>query len=102
MPTLSFYEYCELIGVDRPDIPIDLKVTSLLNKPQIERNQIMLQLSKVQNHFMRYLQVGGFPELALAEKICLEFRLLHFCICWVMLKSMVIYEKYKEDFKKTK
>ncbi len=67
VPTMSFYEYCELLGVDKPDIPEDLKVTSLLYKTQIERNQIMLQLSKVQNHFMRYLQVGGFPELALAE-----------------------------------
>lgn len=67
VPTLSFYEYCELLGVDHPDIPGNLKVTSLLNKTQIELNQIMLQLSKVQNHFMRYLQVGGFPELALAD-----------------------------------
>ena len=67
VPTLSFYEYCELLGVDKPNIPEDLKVTSLFYKTQIERNQIMLQLSKVQNHFMRYLQVGGFPELALAE-----------------------------------
>lgn len=67
VPTLSFYEYCELIDVDRPNIPEDLKVTSMLNKTQIERTQIMMQLSKVQNHFMRYLQVGGFPELALAD-----------------------------------
>lgn len=67
VPTMSFYEYCELLGVDRPDIPSDLKVTSLLHKTQMERTQIMLQLSKVQNHFMRYLQVGGFPELALAD-----------------------------------
>lgn len=67
VPTMSFYEYCELLGVDKPDIPEDLKVTTLLYKSQIERTQIMLQLSKVQNHFMRYLQVGGFPELALAE-----------------------------------
>ena len=67
VPTLSFYEYCELLNVERPDIPADMKVTSLLHKTQIERNQIMLQLSKVQNHFMRYLQVGGFPELALAD-----------------------------------
>jgi predicted AAA+ superfamily ATPase len=34
---------------------------------QQERTWIMLQLSKVQNHFIRYLQVGGFPELALAD-----------------------------------
>ena len=67
VPTMSFYEYCELLDIDHPDIPEDMKVTSLLHKTQFERNQIMLQLSKVQNHFMRYLQVGGFPELALAD-----------------------------------
>ena len=67
VPTLSFYEYCELLELDRPDIPEDLKATDLLHKTQIERTQIMMQLSKVQNHFMRYLQVGGFPELALAD-----------------------------------
>lgn len=67
VPTMSFYEYCELLEIDPPDIPEDLKITSLLSKSQIERTQIMLQLSKVQHHFMRYLQVGGFPELALAD-----------------------------------
>lgn len=67
VPTLSFYEYCELLQLDRPDIPESLKPTDLLRKTQIERTQIMMQLSKVQNHFMRYLQVGGFPELALAD-----------------------------------
>ena len=67
VPTLSFYEYCELLEIDKPDIPSDLKVTTLLHKTQIERNQIMIQLSKVQNHFIRYLQLGGFPELALAD-----------------------------------
>lgn len=67
VPTMSFYEYCELLGLERPDIPEDMKITTLLHKSQIERTQIMLQLSKVQNHFMRYLQVGGFPELALAD-----------------------------------
>ena len=67
VPTMSFYEYCELLNLDRPNIASDLKVTTLLHKSQIERTQIMMQLSKVQNHFMRYLQVGGFPELALAD-----------------------------------
>ena len=67
VPTLSFFEYCELLGIEKPDIPTDLKITSLLGKTQVERTQIMLQLSKVQNHFIRYLRVGGFPELALAE-----------------------------------
>ena len=67
VPTLSFYEYCELLDLDRPDIPKKLKPSYLLNMTQVERTQIMLQLSKIQNHFMRYLQVGGFPELALAD-----------------------------------
>lgn len=65
--TMSFYEYCELLDIDRPQLPKDLKVTTLLRMTQQERTQIMLQLSKVQNHFNRYLQVGGFPELALAD-----------------------------------
>lgn len=67
VPTLSFYEYCELLDIDRPDLPDDLKITPLVYKTQQERTRIMLQLSKVQNHFNRYLQVGGFPELALAD-----------------------------------
>jgi len=67
VPTLSFYEYCELLDIDRPELPEKLKISSLAYKTQQERTQIMLQLSKVQNHFHRYLQVGGFPELALAD-----------------------------------
>lgn len=67
VPTMSFYEYCELIGVEKPQLPEDLKITPLLHKTQQERTSVMLQLSKVQNHFIRYLQVGGFPELALAD-----------------------------------
>ena len=67
VPTMSFYEYCELLGIDRPQLPERLKITTLLRMTQQERTQIMLQLSKVQNHFNRYLQVGGFPELALAD-----------------------------------
>ena len=67
VPTMSFYEYCELLDLDRPVLPKNLKITPLLHMSQQERTQIMLQLSKVQNHFTRYLQVGGFPELALAD-----------------------------------
>ncbi len=67
VPTMSFFEYCELLNLDRPSLPKDLKVTSLLRMNQQERTRIMMQLTKVQNHFTRYLQVGGFPELALAD-----------------------------------
>lgn len=67
VPTLSFYEYCALIGL--PDLELDskLKPSNLLNLTQQQRGHIMSKLSAVQNHFVRYLQVGGFPELALAS-----------------------------------
>ncbi len=67
VPTLSFYEYCALIGL--PDLQLDttLKPSRLLRMTQQERGQIMNKLSAVQNYFSRYLQVGGFPELALAN-----------------------------------
>ena len=67
VPTMSFYEYCELLDIDRPQIPEKLKITPMLRITQQQRTQIMIQLSKVQNHFTRYLQIGGFPELALAD-----------------------------------
>ena len=67
VPTMSFYEYCEILDLDRPEFPRSLKPTHMLRMSQQERTAIMLQLSKVQNHFVRYLQVGGFPELALAD-----------------------------------
>jgi len=67
VPTLSFYEYCSLIGVG--DIYFDdtLRPTAFLSLTQQQRTQVMVKLSAVQNHFNRYLQVGGFPELALSE-----------------------------------
>ena len=67
VPTLSFYEYCSLIGVKVPDLGPDIRPTAFLRMSQQERTAVMLKLSVVQNHFNRYLQIGGFPELALAS-----------------------------------
>lgn len=76
VPTMSFYEYCDLLNLERPVLPPDLKVSDLLTMSQTERMSIMLQLSKVQNHFNRYLQVGGFPELALADNDILAQQIM--------------------------
>ncbi len=76
VPTMSFYEYCELMNIDRPALASSVNITSLLHKSQQERTQIMLQLSKVNNHFIRYLQVGGFPELALADNDLMAQQIL--------------------------
>lgn len=67
VPTMSFYEYCELIGVPMPNFNKSLKISSFLYLERIEQTEIMLKLSEVQKHFSRYLQIGGFPELALAN-----------------------------------
>ncbi|WP_317855167.1 ATP-binding protein [Chakrabartyella piscis] len=67
VPTLSFYEYCALIGLPDLELSPTLKPSQLLKLTQQERGQIMNKLTAVQNHFIRYLQVGGFPELALAK-----------------------------------
>lgn len=67
VPTLSFYEYCALIGVDTPEIGPQIRPTAFAHLDQKERAQIMMKLAPLQNHFNRYLTVGGFPELALAK-----------------------------------
>lgn len=67
VPTMSFYEYCELVGVETPDLKKNLKISSFLNLSRMEQTKIMLKLSEIQKHFSRYLQIGGFPELALAN-----------------------------------
>lgn len=67
VPTLSFYEYCALTGVEIPELGSDVRPTAFAHMTQQERTAVMLKLGAVQNHFTRYLQVGGFPELALAS-----------------------------------
>ncbi len=66
VPTLSFYEYCALMKVEEPNLPKNLRPTSFLTMTRQEQTAQMMKLSSVQNYFTRFLQVGGFPELALA------------------------------------
>ena len=67
VPTMSFYEYCEMLGVEQPDLPPNLKPTELIKYEKRELTLLMTRLSGLQKHFNRYLTVGGFPELALAK-----------------------------------
>lgn len=76
VPTLSFFEYCELLNIPQPILPKKLRITQLTTMTQQERTGIMLSLSDVQNHFMRYLQVGGFPELALSDNDILAEQIM--------------------------
>jgi predicted AAA+ superfamily ATPase len=67
VPTLSFYEYCALIGIEDLDLDTSVRPTAFASMTRQQRTEVMIKLSTVQNHFIRYLQVGGFPELALAH-----------------------------------
>ena len=67
VPTLSFYEYCEMLDVERPDLSADIRPTALVRYGTRDMNILMTKLSDLQKHFNRYLTVGGFPELALAK-----------------------------------
>ena len=76
VPTLSFYEYCQLLKIEVPDLPKDIKPTQIYLKSQQEQTDIFNKLSSLQIHFLRYLQVGGFPELALSHDDIYAQRIL--------------------------
>ena len=76
IPTMSFYEYCELLEVERPVLKNTDILASWLEMSQQERTGLMLQLSGIQKHFNRYLLVGGFPELALADNDIMAQQIL--------------------------
>lgn len=67
IPTLSFHEYCSLIGIGDLTLNESLNLAAFAEMTHQQRTNIMIKLSVVQNHFNRYLQVGGFPELALSK-----------------------------------
>lgn len=76
VPTLSFFEYCALIGINVPELVPEVRPTAFLHMTQHERTGVMLKLAPVQNHFTRYLQVGVFPELALASNDLLAQQIM--------------------------
>jgi predicted AAA+ superfamily ATPase len=76
IPTLSFYEYCSLLGIEQPNLRQDLKPSQLHSLTAQEQTGIFQRLSPLQRHFNRYLTVGGFPELALSRDDLFAQRLM--------------------------
>jgi predicted AAA+ superfamily ATPase len=76
VPTLSFFEYCKLLEIEEIDLPKNIKPTQLYLLSVREQNDIMNKMSFLQPHFIRYLQVGGFPELALSKDDLYAQRIL--------------------------
>lgn len=74
IPTLSFYEFCEIKGITKNIEAIDVfKIHELTMQ---EQTRIILGLKDLQVHLMRYLQMGGFPELVKTENLPYAQKLL--------------------------
>ena len=76
VPTLSFFEYCKLLEIKEINLRKNIKPTQLYLLSIQEQNDIMNKMSFLQPHFIRYLQVGGFPELALSKDDLYAQRIL--------------------------
>ena len=77
IPTLSFYEYCDLLQISsRPELPAGIRPTQLYKMSKGDLSELMGKLSPLQQHFNRYLTVGGFPELALSSDDAFSQRML--------------------------
>ncbi|MCD8293895.1 MAG: ATP-binding protein [Clostridia bacterium] len=63
VPTLSFYEYCEMLGIEKSSAVNGLDVFGFHKLSLQDQTHVILGLSDLSIHMMRYLQVGGFPEL---------------------------------------
>ncbi|MCL2371074.1 MAG: ATP-binding protein, partial [Firmicutes bacterium] len=68
VPTLSFYEFLELTETDIPIIDLkDVDPLKLHELPLSKQTDIIMKLDKLQASFFKYIQVGGFPEIALSK-----------------------------------
>lgn len=76
IPTMSFYEYCRLLGLEEPKLPENLKLTALVKMNKAELSDLMSCFMPLQNHFNRYLTIGGFPELVLSDDDAYAQRML--------------------------
>lgn len=67
IPTLSFYEYCQLLQLDEPLLPKNIRLSQLSKMNPVELGDLMDRFAPLTNHFNRYLMIGGFPELVLSN-----------------------------------
>ena len=76
IPTMSFYEYCRLLELEEPQFPENLKLSKLVDEDHARLGDLMDKFRPLQNHFNRYLMIGGFPELVLSDDDLYAQRML--------------------------
>ncbi len=66
IPTMSFYEYCKILGLEDP-LPSDpIQPCDLTGMDDSQLGDLVSRFLPLRNHFNRYLTIGGFPELVLS------------------------------------
>ncbi|RCX15641.1 hypothetical protein DFP94_11489 [Fontibacillus phaseoli] len=76
IPTLSFYEYLELRGIEVPILEEKIKPTALSELSRKELVSLMGNLQPLERHFHRYLLLGGFPEIAQSDDVSYAQRII--------------------------
>lgn len=90
IPTMSFYEYCRLLGLEEPELPENLRITGLVKMSKAELGDIMSRFASLKNHFNRYLTIGGFPELVLSDDDIYAQRMLREDVADKVIKRDVL------------
>lgn len=86
IPTLSFYEFCELNN-KRVDIK-DIDVFKMHELPIEEQTNIYMKMSTLYKEFIRYLKIGGFPEYSKSEQYSYVSKLI---------RDQVVIKAIKQD-----
>lgn len=76
IPTLSFYEYLELRGIEGLGLSEKIKPTAISELSVVELHELMEQLHPLERHFHRYLLIGGFPEIAQSDDVTYAQRII--------------------------
>ena len=86
IPTLSFYEFCELNN-KRVNIK-DIDVFKMHELPIEEQTNIYMKMSTLYKEFIRYLKIGGFPEYSKSEQYSYVSKLI---------RDQVVIKAIKQD-----
>ena len=76
IPTMSFYEYSKLLSLEEPELPDTLRLSKLVKMSHAQLEDLLYRFTPLQNHFNRYLTIGGFPELVLSDDDAYAQRML--------------------------
>lgn len=88
--TMSFYEYCRLLQLEKPILSDDLKLTKFVKMSNAELGDLMDRFAPLEGHFNRYLMIGGFPELVLSDDDIYAQRMLREDVADKVIKRDVL------------